>query len=213
MGTDLKLITIWKTKLQKKSFRNNVIVTILLLAIVLFSLAKFLAYNEARQGFSFHDPLLSAFNPIDVTWITFILIYLALIIAVFSLSYYPEELLLAFQSYTLIASMRLITIYYLPLNAPPAIIPLIDPFVEFFGGGKTLLRDLFFSGHTSMMFLLFLTAKSKILKQIFLACTVLVAASVLIQHVHYTIDVVAAPFFAYTSYRIAYLINSRLKNS
>jgi hypothetical protein len=205
--------SIWLPYLHDKSFRTKFLITIILLAIILFSLATFLAYNEARPGFSFNDPLLATFHPVDVTWVTFGLIYLGLIIALLFLAFHPDRMLLALQSYTLIAALRLITIYFLPLNAPLHIIPLKDPFVEYFGGGTTLLRDLFFSGHTSTMFLFFLTAKSKKLKTVFLICTILIAACVLIQHVHYTIDVVAAPFFAYTSYRISRLINKRKKNT
>lgn len=205
--------SIWLPYLLDKSFRTKFLITIILLAIILFSLATFLAYNEARPGFSFNDPLLATFHPVDVTWVTFGLIYLGLIIALSFLAFHPDRMLLALQSYTLVAALRLITIYFLPLNAPIHIIPLKDPFVEYFGGGTTLLRDLFFSGHASTMFLFFLTAKSKKLKTIFLICTILIAACVLIQHVHYTIDVVAAPFFAYTSYRISRLINKRKKKS
>jgi hypothetical protein len=201
----------WMTELQKKYFRNMLIATIFLLAVSLLTLAKFLAYNELRPGFSFDDPLLRTFTPIDVTWLTFGLIYLGLVIALTTLCFYPERMLMALQSYTLVASLRLITIYFLPLNAPHEIIPLKDPFVEFFGGGNTLLKDLFFSGHTSTMFLFFLTSPSKILKPIFLACTILVAYCVLVQHVHYTIDVITAPFFAYTSYRISRLLIKRFK--
>ena len=205
--------SIWLPYLLDKSFRIKFLITLFLLVIILFSLANFLAYNEARPGFSFNDPLLAAFHPVDVTWVTFGLIYLGLIIALSFLTFNPDRMLLALQSYTLIAALRLITIYFLPLNAPIYIIPLKDPFVEYFGGGETLLRDLFFSGHTSTMFLFFLTAKSKKLKTVFLICTILIATCVLIQHVHYTIDVVAAPFFAYTSYRISRLINKRKKKS
>ncbi len=179
------------------------------LALTLFFLAKFIDYNEERVGFTFVDPLLSLFNPINVTWWTFILIYGGLIVALVSISQSPWKLLIAFQAYTLIASLRLITIYFLPLNPPPHIIPLTDPFIEFFGGGETLLKDLFFSGHTSTMFLFALLSKSKKMKYVFVAATVLVAASVLVQHVHYTIDVIVAPFFAYACYRIARLINKK----
>lgn len=208
-----RLKSAWLEELQKKYFRNMFAATVFLLAVALFFLAKFLAYNEVRQGFSFSDPLLNKFAPIDVTWLTFILIYTGLVIALTSLAFYPERMLVALQSYTLVASLRLITIYFLPLNAPHGIIPLNDPFIEFFGGGNTLLRDLFFSGHTSTMFLFFLTSPSKTLKPIFLTCTFLVGSLVLVQHVHYTIDVVSAPFFAYTSYRISRLLVKRFRKA
>jgi len=209
--SDIKKI--WQPKLLDKTFRTRFILSILLLAVVLLSLARFLAYNETRPGFSFNDPLLNLFNPVDVTWLTFALIYVALIIALISLSFHPENFVIAIQSYSLVAFFRLSTIFFLPLNAPASIIPLTDPFVEFFGGGQTLYKDLFFSGHTSTMFLLFLTNADKKLKSVFLVCTVLVGICVLIQHVHYTIDVLAAPFFAYTCYRIAILLVPGTKNN
>jgi membrane-associated phospholipid phosphatase len=204
---------IWQIHLSDKSFRIKLSITVLLLSLILFIIARFLDYNEARQGFSFADPFLSHFNPVDLTWLTFILIYGALIVGLVSLLKHPKRMLTALQSYTLVCALRIITIYFLPLNAPFHIIPLTDPFVEFFGGGKTMLRDLFFSGHTATMFLLALTAKNKQLKWIFVLFTILVAVCVLAQHVHYTIDVVAAPVFAYTCYRISRLINRPQKKN
>jgi hypothetical protein len=204
----------WKTALSNKTFRTKFFISTFLLAVSLYFLARFLDYNEARPGFSFADPLLIHFMPVNVTWITFILIYGALIVGLLAMSKYPRRILIVFQSYALVSSLRLITIYFLPLNAPIHIIPLKDPFVEFFTGSEdTLLRDLFFSGHTATMFLLALTAKHKSLKWIFVVTTIFVAACVLIQHVHYTIDVLTAPFFAYTSYRISRLINKKKKSA
>jgi hypothetical protein len=208
----LEFIEIWKNEFLNKNFRIRAIITLVFLAISLYSLASFLPLNETRPGFSLEDPFLKLFTPVDVTWLTFGLIYLGLVTAVFSLSFHPEKMLLALQSYTLIALLRLSTIYFLPLNAPAAIIPLKDPFVEFFGGGETLLRDLFFSGHTATMFLFFLTCPTKKLKWVYFVCTILVAICVLIQHVHYTIDIIAAPAFAYASYRIAFLADIHIKN-
>jgi hypothetical protein len=205
----LDIKSIWQEALSDRAFRIKFATTLILLALVLFFLANFLAYNEHRPGFPLNDPFLSAFNPVDLTWLTFVLIYSGLIVALFFLTFHPARMLTALQSYTLISALRMITIYFLPLDAPVQIIPLTDPFVEFFGGGTTLLRDLFFSGHTATMFLFFLTAKSKKLKVSFLICTFLIASCVLLQHVHYTIDVLAAPFFAYTSYRISRLINKK----
>jgi hypothetical protein len=201
----------WQATLSERNYRIKFIITVVLLALVLFVIAKFLDFNEDRPGFSFADPLLSHFLPINVTWLTFVLIYGALVVGLISLFKHPKRMLTALQSYTLICALRVITIYFLPLNAPFHIIPLKDPFVEFFGGGKTMLKDLFFSGHTSTMFLLALTAKSKYLKWTFVICTFLVAGCVLAQHVHYTIDIVAAPAFAYTCYRISRLINKQKK--
>jgi membrane-associated phospholipid phosphatase len=91
-------------------------------------------------------------------------------------------------------------------------ISLKDPFVELFGTGNTLDRDLFFSGHTSTMFMLFLLAYKPLFKKLFLIGVILVGASVILQHAHYTIDVLVAPFVAYASYRIAGFLVVRAAN-
>ncbi len=206
-----KLKNIWQPKLLDKDFRIKFFISSLLLLIILLSLAKFLEYNESRSGFSFNDPILNLFTPIDITWLTFALIYSGVIVILIHLTFHPENFLIAIQSYSLTALLRLITIFLLPLNAPETIIPLKDPFVEFFGGGNTLLKDLFFSGHTATMFVFFLVAKDRTLRIIFLIATILVGIFVLIQHVHYTIDVISAPFFAYTSFRIVIVLNQKLE--
>lgn len=204
-----KLKNIWQPKLLDKNFRTRFFISSVLLLIILLSLAKFLEYNESRSGFSFNDPILALFQPIDITWLTFVLIYSGVIIVLIHLTFHPENFLIAIQSYSITALLRLITIFLLPLNAPETIIPLKDPFVEFFGGGNTLLRDLFFSGHTATMFVFFLVVNNRNLRIVFLIATILVGIFVLIQHVHYTIDVISAPFFAYTSYRIVILFNRK----
>ena len=64
--------------------------------------------------------------------------------------------------------------------------------------------EFFFSGHTGAPFLLALIFWSdELWRRFFLVATVLFGASVLLAHVHYSIDVFAAPFIAYGIFRIA----------
>jgi membrane-associated phospholipid phosphatase len=198
----------WKEFLTNR--RIELIITILLLAVILFIFPNFLAFVEERQGVILADPILKLFNPIDLTWLTFGLIYISLIVAIISFATKPEILLLALQSYSLLVIFRIVVMYSAPLDAPEKLILLNDPFVQFFGSGDVLTKDLFFSGHTATLFLLFLVSDKKQLKIIFLLCTVIVGIAVLLQHVHYTIDVFTAPFFAYSSYKIADNINERI---
>ncbi len=200
----------WQKSLKKISFKKNLILTVPLFLFVLFLLSTFLNYNEFRPGFTFNDPVLKLFDPIDLTWLTFILIYAALIIALIYLLREPESLLIAIQTYTIMALVRIAAMYLLPLDPPENLIPLVDPLVQLTGGGLVLKKDLFFSGHTSTMFLLFLSVDKKSLKYTFLLCTILVGFTVLLQHVHYSIDIFAAPFFAYGSFVIAKRINKRM---
>ncbi|HCY75350.1 MAG TPA: hypothetical protein DHV28_05475 [Ignavibacteriales bacterium] len=202
----------WKEFLIVKRNKIELIVTVVLLIIVLTSLANFLKFVEARSGVVLPDPILTLFNPIDLTWLIFILIYLSLIVAIAMLSKNPEQLLFAVQLYTLMVAVRIIAMYLLPLDPPATMIILNDPFVEFFGTGQTLTKDLFFSGHTATLFILFLVSEKKVFKSLFLISTIAVAIAVLLQHVHYTIDVFAAVFFTYACYKIVLKVKTGLIN-
>lgn len=177
-------------------------ITLPLLVAVLSVLARFLERNESRQGVVLSDPVLALFPPHDVTWLTFGLIYIGLIAAIVYLLRHPATLLVAMQAYALMVVFRIIAMSLLPLEPPPAMLPLNDPLVEVFGTGRLLTKDLFFSGHTSTLFLLFLVTPRGVLKTVFLVCTVVVACCVLAQHVHYSVDVFVAPFVAYASVRM-----------
>ncbi len=192
----------WKEAFRNRKFRVEFVITFLLLIFILRTLASFLNFVEVRDGVTLNDPLLNLFEPVDLTWLTFGLIYISLFTALYFFIKKPALLITALQSYILLIAFRILAMYLLPLNPPNKMICLSDPFVEFFGTGQLLTKDLFFSGHTATLFLLFLLAEKKQLKVFFLASTIVVAISVLLQHVHYSIDVFAAPFFTYCSFII-----------
>ena len=200
----------WKEYFSRPELKLEFFTTVILLAAVLFSLTHFLNFVEARAGTSLPDPILNLYNPVNLTWLIFGLIYISLLLAVIILVRQPVKLMFALQVYILTVVFRIASMYVMPLNPPVTMIPLNDPFVQFFATGHLLTKDLFFSGHTATLFILFLAAEKKILKTIFLICTIAVGISVLLQHVHYTIDVLAAPFFTYTAYRIIIQLKKRL---
>lgn len=192
----------WKEFLKEKRNRFELVITLFLLAVVLTSLANFLNYVEARKGVLLPDPLLNLFNPIDLTWLTFALIYVSIVVAIVTLFKNPSRLVFAIQLYTLMVAVRIIAMYLMPFDPPSSMIILNDPFVEYFGTGQTLTKDLFFSGHTATLFILFLVSENKMIKTVFMISTIAVAISVILQHVHYSIDVFAAVIFTYTCYKL-----------
>jgi membrane-associated phospholipid phosphatase len=192
----------WKDFLKKKHNKFELVTTLFLLVVVLISLANFLNYVETRQGVVIPDPILSLFQPIDLTWLTFTLIYLSILVAIATLSKYPKRLLFAIQLYILMVSVRIVAMYLFPLEPPASMIILNDPLVKIFGTGQTLTKDLFFSGHTATLFILFLVSEKKIISTIFLISTIAVAISVILQHVHYSIDVFAAVFITYACFKL-----------
>ncbi len=98
----------------------------------------------------------------------------------------------------------MLSISLVPLEPPSGLIPLKDPISSIFYGGTQVFikKDLFYSGHTSIQFLIFLCLKNRTEKIVSLLATVSIACFVLIQHIHYTIDVIAAIAFTYVIYRI-----------
>lgn len=192
----------WKSFLKNKKNLTEFVISAVVVTAVIIAFSHFLHFVEQREGVVLNDPLLNAFNPIDLTWLTFVLIYLSLIIFVVTTFNKPDKLLIAFQAYGLMLIFRTIAMYLTPFEAPETILLLNDPFVQFFAKGDILTKDLFFSGHTGTLFLVFLLAENKTLKTIFLILTLLVGTAVLLQHVHYSVDVFVAPFVAYGAYRI-----------
>lgn len=94
--------------------------------------------------------------------------------------------------------------YVLTLEAPEGIIPLHDPLVDVIAyGGNVFNKDLFFSGHVATLALFVWLEERPMFKSILLMNTILVAGLILLQRVHYTMDVLAAPFITYLSVRIA----------
>lgn len=199
----------WTRSWSVPGFSKLLLLTVVSLGGVLWAYPRFLTVNEARPGFAFVDPYLAWFVPQDLTWLTFGVLYAALLVSIAVLIRYPGHLVLALQTYTLMALFRMAAMYGLPLAPPAATIPLVDPFVQMFSG-EVLLQDLFFSGHTATLFVLFLTAPTRRLRGWLLGATVVVAAAVLVQHVHYFVDVIAAPFFVYGCYALAKLFNHRV---
>jgi len=192
----------WKTFFQNPKTRTEFVLTIIVLIPLLLTFSQFLLFIEERKGIILKDPVLALFNPIDLTWLIFGLIYFSLILFIFISIKDPNKIMIAFQAYGLMVVFRIIAMYLTPFEAPEKLLLLNDPFVQLFGKGDVLTKDLFFSGHTATLFLLFLLSDNKKYKAVFLAATILVGLAVLVQHIHYSIDVFVAPFIAYGSYRI-----------
>ena len=194
------IIRAWSQAWTDRRFRAEAMLSVAAFVGILVVLAQFLAWVELRPGVVLPDAVLAIIPPGDTTWVTFALIYAGILTAVVALFPYPRRLMLGLQSYVVLVLLRIGVMSVTPLEAPPGMIVLRDPLVQVMGTGEPFTKDLFFSGHTSTMFLLSLLAPGLLTRGFFLVCTVAVGTCVLWQHVHYTVDVLAAPLFAYSSY-------------
>jgi hypothetical protein len=200
----------WAQALRLPRFKLLAVGTIAGLVAALISLNTFLQFNERRPGATLLDPVLAALPPSDHSVLLFVLIYGTLLLTLGSLARQPRALFVALQAYALLATFRIGMMYTIPLNAPPGMIMLVDPFVRAFGDGPNWAKDLFFSGHTSTTFLCALSVRSRVLSLLCFGACASVAVLVLSQHAHYTIDVLVAPFVAFASQRLAHDFSARV---
>lgn len=204
----------WKEAWSLRWFRIHLILTLIALFTTLQLIIRVMDYMEYQPGTLIADPILDFLPVVDMTWPLTFLIYSNLSLLLFGNRNHPREVLIAVQAYSLMLLIRSVTLYSFPLEPPVGIIPLADPLVQWKSEvGVIHTKDLFFSGHTATVFLCFLTTVRPLLRIWFLIATVLVGSFVLLQHVHYTIDVVAAPFASYMCYKMVTIINEKLSLS
>ncbi len=194
----------WRDVLADRRLAGEGATSVAFLAFSLWALSNVVPVVEARSGAVLADPVLALFDAVDLTWPVFVLIYAGLAVAFLLLLLEPRALFFGCRAYGLMALFRLTTMWATPLDPPSGMILLRDPFVEFFvPSGFTPTRDLFFSGHTGTAVLLALLAPRRWARAGIAATVPLIAAAVLLQKVHYTVDVLAAPAFAWAAYSLA----------
>ncbi len=150
-----------------------------------------------------NDFVLNLFSPQDHSWIIFGIIYLSLLTVLYGLRTKPFLILLGLKCYLLITVLRMITMYVFTLEPPEGIMPLHDPIVDVIAyGGQVFNKDLFFSGHVATLTLFVLLEERPVIKKIMIVNTLIVAGLILLQRVHYTIDVIAAPVIMMGVYKL-----------
>ena len=157
---------------------------------------------EKRNGTLLHDWVLEHLPSYNLSVAIFIIIWSTGLLAIIRAMTDPYIFLVFAWSYIFVTVMRALTITFIPLNPPIGLEQLIDPLSNTFYGNATITKDLFFSGHTTTIFLIFLCLKKPADKILTLTATFFLAILLMLQHIHYVIDIVAAPAFTYISYLI-----------
>ena len=193
----------WSSALQHISFKRKLIIGVVLVTCILITLPFFFQYIEQRPGSVLNDALLSYLQPRDVSIPIFAMIWSMALLFIIRSVQSPSVFLVALWGCIFLFLTRICTISLIALNPPPGLIPLIDPISNRFYGNSFITKDLFYSGHTAAVCLFFFCFQRKIDRWMALVCTIAVGFLVLVQHVHYTIDVIAAPFFTFLCYLLA----------
>jgi membrane-associated phospholipid phosphatase len=193
----------WALALQDPLFRKRLTMGLISLVLVLSALPPFFQVIEQRPGMAIRDAVLSFLEPKEVSIYIFSMLWAMTLLALVRSIKNPLFFITAVYGFVILELTRIITISLLPLETPPGLIPLVDPISNHFYGKNFITKDLFFSGHTASLCLLFFCFQRKFDRIAALVCTIVVGFLVLVQHVHYTVDVVAAPFFTLLCYTIA----------
>ncbi len=197
----------WIAAYSNPRFRVRFIIFFCLLTITVCLLPFFFQYIQNREGIVLQDFLLNRIPAHNVSLLLFFIIWSVIALALLRAVNSPAMFYLLLSSFTLLTLCRVCCLYFVPLNPPQGLIILHDPLSNFFYGSTFISKDLFFSGHTATMFLIYLCLQKKADKIYALTGCILVGIFVLVQHIHYSIDVLAAPVFTCIIFQMAKKLN------
>ncbi len=197
-------VVAWSQAWSNRPFRWTLLGTSAAAVLSLVIMPSMLRTVERRPGRIPPDPLLPHLGPAPVGAIIFGVLLSTLVLVVGSCLDRPMVLIRGACACVLLFAFRLITMLLVPLAAPPGEIALRDPIGQlFYPGGAPETRDLFFSGHTATLVLLIALVRSRRAKIAVAAAAATVGMLLLVQHAHWTVDVLTAPVFAALAWRLS----------
>ena len=203
----------WKTE-WNTAMALRITIVLITAALFLIFVPSFLLYIQHRQGIQLNDRILALLPSADLSWLIFPIIHVSIFIALANLIHYPRLLLVAMESYLVVSFLRMLAIYLFPMEPPQGLVILTDHVNEdLFYSNTVITKDLFFSGHTTTIFILYLAVRNPLLKALFLCLTVVIAVMLLIQHIHYSIDIAGALFFTWASYYVVLTLDKKFSAS
>ena len=187
----------WKAAFHDRTFALQFVAALAVFLIFPFKADDYFQWIQLREGIQWNDPILNALPALNVSYPIFGIIYLSVIYLLYRLLQDPKRFVWFAWAFNIETLFRFLTIYFVALNPPAGLVDLHDPLAEFFiyGENMPITKDLFFSGHTAtMVFVSFFlpTAKERVFA---IALSLVLVSLLLIQHVHYSLDVAAAPLF------------------
>jgi membrane-associated phospholipid phosphatase len=197
----------WKQTWGSSLMRAQFIIGSVLVIVISTMLPTFFNLIQKRNGPVLNDWVLAAIPSHNVSWVIFTIIWGTGAYALWRGIQKPTIYITYVWTFIFVTMLRILSITLLPLDPPRGLIVLTDPLTGVFYGQSNITKDLFFSGHTSILYMVYLCLEGKREKTIALIATITVACLLLVQHVHYTVDVIAAPVIVYPVYRfVKYLL-------
>lgn len=187
----------WQAAFNTSLKRVRLIIGTMLIVSIINIMPSFFKAIEQRNGVVLHDWVLASLPAVDVSIPIFAIIWGMGILMMIRTLYKPDLGITYLWTLIFVCIARFITLTLVKLDPPAGLIPLIDPLTAYFYGHAAVTKDLFFSGHTATLTLIYLNLERKSDKRIAMAATIVLMFLLLIQHIHYTMDIVAAPIIVY----------------
>lgn len=195
----------WKKFLSKKGNFIELLFCVLYFLFVSFLFKKYLVVYETIPGIQLYDIMLDFFKPADVSVYIFVLLYTIIFFNYLFLIAYPRMLVCFFIFYATCLLIRFILLSFINLEPPLMYQEFSDPILSSSTyEGIKITKDLFFSGHMVTVFCAYFAMPNRILKFLYLIGSVLLALLLIVQHVHYTIDILGAYVAVFLIYRVYY---------
>lgn len=188
----------WKTELWNHKY-------LILISMIILVIATFLDYFTGtytnRIGSAIApDLILDHIKPINLSIIfTYGYIGVVALLFLYPLFFRVKELHIVISQFSLLVMIRGIFMCFTHLKTPLDAVAIKFPWLA---SHLSFQNDLFFSGHTAISFLGFLLFKDDKIRYFFLISSIVLGATALLMHLHYSIDVFAAFFITYGSYKI-----------
>ncbi|MBK7359106.1 MAG: hypothetical protein IPI45_06645 [Saprospiraceae bacterium] len=183
-----------------KRYKKHITILLLIVLSIIYTTIHphAIQYFESRPGALLNDYLLDIIPSYNVALFVFLIQYISIGVFLFFNIRNYDTMVNVIAAFLILQTIRLFTIYLLPLEPPEGYVPLKDAILgAVVYSGKIYSKDLFFSGHTSAMYILYFFAKTPNQKIFHLCSLSLIIPLILIQHIHYTIDILGAIVISY----------------
>lgn len=197
-----KIISRHKDCWTQKTFRRSFLVAVLLIVASLIFNHVSSIYVDNRAGAYVQDIFLDNLPVVNVDYVINEGVIIYSLFMIYLVAVKPERIPFVLKSLALFIVIRSAFTILTHLGPAPSQTYLDpDDLLIKLNAGK----DMFFSGHTGIPFLMALIfwKENKVVRNVSLMASIIFGVSVLLGHLHYSIDVFAAFFITYSIFHLS----------